>query len=533
MEWGNRVLCALIVHGVALANAGSASAENLLLTDALIVDGTGGPPFVGEVLIADGRIKAVGRSSSLARLGTRQESLRGLALAPGFIDLHNHTEYAVAEHDATLISQLAQGITTALLGLDGRSHQPLEDFFRRFNDVPPRLNVAFLAGHESVRNTVMGTDATRRATPAEIEQMQELVDQAMLSGAFGLSTGLEFQPGMSATTEELIALAKRVASAGGIYVTHLRDETAKMPEALEETLRIGCEAEVPVHVSHIKRAIPADWGKASATVLQLHTARAAGVDVTADVYPYTAWHSGIDVLVLNGKYTDPASVAAGLEAVGGARFLTISRAYDDSLRGHTMESAAKREGVTPVELYTRLMARGGADVIGQTMSSADVDTFVREPLISIASDGGTGIDLWGMTDDDYSHPRGTGTYPKVLREYVRERGILKLEEAIRKMTSLPASRLGLGDRGSIRPGMWADLVLLDPAQVRERSTFDDPRLLPEGIERVWVNGEVVYDGGSVTPARPGYLLRHSITSRVPSRAKPCSSARATVTGNVN
>lgn len=180
------------------------------------------------------------------------------------------------------------------------------------------------------------------------------------------------------------------------------------------------------------------------------------------------------------------NVATGLEAVGGAERLTITRAHDASLRGLTLTSAAKREGVTPVELYIQLMARGGADVIGETMSPTDVDTLVRDPLISIASDGGTGADLWGMEDDDFTHPRGSGTYPKVLREYVRERGLHPLEEAVRKMTRLPADRLGLRDRGSILPGMWADLVAFEPAHIRERSSFDEPRLLAEGIERVWI-----------------------------------------------
>ena len=291
-------------------------------------------------------------------------------------------------------------------------------------------------------------------------------------------------------------------------MTHLRDEAAKMPDALEEALLIGREAGIPVHISHIKRATPSDWGKAHATLARLHAARAAGIDVTADVYPYSAWHSGIDVLVPSGRFADPASITSGLEAAGGAERLTITRAYDASLRGLTLASAARRERITPVDLYIRLMARGGADVIGETMSLTDVDTFVRDPFISIGSDGGSGADLWGMTEDDFTHPRGSGTYPKVLREYVRERGLLRLEDAVRKMTRLPADRLGLRDRGSILPGMWADFVAFDPARVRERSSFEQPRLLPQGIERVWINGKLVFSERGVTPARPGKLLRH-------------------------
>jgi len=498
----------LLVLDTTNARADSPIGDRLLITDAVIVDGTGSPAFPGEVLVADRRIIAVGSPGVLPRSNARQLSIGGLTLAPGFVDLHNHTEFAVADPEASLATQLAQGITTVLLGLDGRSHQPLETMFAKIDSVRPKINVAFLVGHHSIRDVVLGKDSARRAFATEIEQMQELVAAGMQSGAFGISTGLEYQPGMSATTEELVALANTVATNGGIYVTHLRDETANFPNALEEALRIGRESGIPVHISHIKRAIPAAWGKAPETLSRLHAARASGVDVTADAYPYTAWYSGIEILVLSGDYDDPAAVANGLDAVGGAERLTISRARDPSLRGLTMAAAAERAGLTPVELYTQLMKDGGADVIGQTMGQADVDSFVRDPFVSIASDGGTGADLWGSAEDDYMHPRGSGTYPKVLRDYVRERRLLSLEEAVRKMTRLPADRLGLRDRGSIEPGMWADLVAFDPATVRELSTFDEPRLLPTGIEYVWVNGELAFTHNQVTSTRPGVLLRH-------------------------
>jgi len=354
-----------------------------------------------------------------------------------------------------------------------------------------------MVGHETVRSKILGDDFRRTAKPDEIAKMAELVDQGMREGAAGLSSGLEYDVGSYASTEEMIALAKAAARYGGFYMTHVRDEAEKTFPAFEEAVRISREGGLPLQISHIKLATVGVWGKTKEAIELFDRARASGLDVTADCYPYEAWHTNIEVLVPNKKYDDPPSVEEALRVVGGPSRITITACKaHPGYAGKTLEQISKEEGVTPVALYSKIVKDGGADIIGHSMKEEDVLVFYKQPWVMVGSDGGI----------DNDHPRGAGTYPRVLGRFVREKKLLTLGEAIRKMTSLPAARMKLADRGLIAPGMKADLVLFDPDTVIDRSTFEQPRTLAEGIVRVWVNGEAVWADGKPTGAKPGRVL---------------------------
>jgi N-acyl-D-amino-acid deacylase len=328
--------------------------------------------------------------------------------------------------------------------------------------------------------------------------MKQMVEQAMRDGAMGLSTGLEYEIGKPASTEEVIALARAASAFGGMYISHIRDEADKTFEALNEAIRIGREARLPVQISHIKLGSVAVWGRAEEAVALINRARARGQDVTADCYPYDAWSSTIRVLIPSGRHDDPVDVARGLADVGGPANITIV-----SCRAHpyyefkNMEEISRREGISAVDLYMKIVRDGGAGVVCHSMKDADMRTFYRQPWVMVSSDGGIGS----------RHPRGAGTYPRVLGRYVRELHWLNLPEAVRKMTSLPAKRFKLNDRGLIRAGFKADLVVFDQNTVVDRATFHDPQLTSEGIKHVFVNGVEVWTNGQVTGNHPGRALR--------------------------
>jgi N-acyl-D-amino-acid deacylase len=419
-------------------------------------------------------------------------------LAPGFIDTHNHSTEGLDEHpDAG--TQVGQGITTVLLGQDGSSPLPIRDYLARRRASPASLNVTLLVGHGTVRRRVMGDDFRREATTAEIARMQELVDEAMRDGALGLSSGLEYEVGSYASTGEIIALAKVAARHGGLYISHIRDEADRTLAAVREAITIAEKARLPVQITHIKLGTAGVWGKARDVTSMVDAARRRGVDVTADCYPYLAWHSNLKVLVPNRKWTDPESVKEALEDVGGGKNVQITRLPKFPLYvGKRMDDIARAEGISEVDLYIRIVHDDDAGVIGHTMVEEDLRTFYRQSWVMVASDGGVGV----------SHPRGAGTFPRVLGRFVREQKWLTLPEAIRRMTSLPASRLGLKDRGIVRVGMKADLVLFDPATVLDLSTFEQPQLRPRGIHAVFVNGTPVWGPDRPDGPRPGQVLRN-------------------------
>lgn len=468
----------------------------LLFVGATIVDGTGAPSFEGDVLVRDGRIEAVGEPGSIRTDAPRRDA-RGLVLAPGFIDIHNHSTQGIFR-DPLATSQIAQGITTLVVGADGGSPWPVGTYLDRIDGTRPALDVAALVGHGTVRRAAMGDDYRRHATDAEIAEMSALVERGMSEGAFGLSSGLEYDPGFYSSTGELVALARAAAAHDGFYMTHMRDEEESLMEAVDEAIRIGREAGLPVQISHIKAGNASVWGRAGEVLARIRAANESGLDVTADQYPYSAWQSGLAIIVRSRLFQNPDSVAAGIAAAGGgSRLQIVGIGRFPQYEGMRLSEIAADRGETEVETYMWIMANGGSRLIGHTMDDADVDTFMASPLVMTASDGGIGSD----------HPRGAGTFPRVLGEYVRERGLLTLERAIQRATSMPARRLGLTDRGILRRGARADLVLFDPEAIADRATFTDGSIEPVGVVGVWVRGVEVWADGRPTGARPGAALR--------------------------
>jgi N-acyl-D-amino-acid deacylase len=353
-----------------------------------------------------------------------------------------------------------------------------------------------------MREQVLGKDFKRVATQPEIEKMAQLTWQAMNEGAIGLSSGLEYEVGSYSNTAELVAMARAAAEHGGFYSTHIRDEADKAFEALLEEIEIADQAHIPIDHSHIKLGTVGVWGKAYEYIRVINEARDRGVDFLADCYPYEAWHSNIKVIVPDKQYENPKSVEKALADMGGADHLTITAFKPNPSYEHrSLAELAKSNKLSPVEMYIRIIREGDgakteAGVIGHSMIESDMKAFYQQPWAMVASDGGIGIE----------HPRGAGTFPRVLGRFVREKHWLSLPDAIRKMTSLPAHRLNWPDRGVLKEGDVADLVLLDPNTVLDRSTFEKPQELPIGIEKVFVNGQMVWDSRKPTGARPGVVI---------------------------
>ena len=496
--------CSLLLLAVGVVHSRSVvrskQAELTAITHVILLDGSGKKPLPDATVIFSGdTIAGVGPSSQTSiPTGARIVNGSGFVLAPGFIDTHNHSDRGF-ETDASATTQVSQGITTVAVGQDGGSALPIGPYLLKLDQSPVAVNVVTFVGHATVRAAAMNKDTNRQATPAEIESMKQMVEQAMRAGAFGLSSGLEYETGKPASTEELIELAKVAGRFSGIYISHIRDEADKTFEALNEAIRIGREGKLPAQISHIKLGSVAVWGRAREAVALINRARHEGQDVTADCYPYDAWNSTIRVLIPSGRHDNAVDVARGLADVGGAQNITIVSCPSHSdFEFKTLAEIANEQRLTAVELYMRIVRDGGASIVCHSMKEEDIRVFYQQPWVMVSSDGGIGS----------RHPRGAGTFPRVLGRFVREDHWLSLSEAIRKMTSLPAARLGLRDRGFIRAGFKADLVLFDPKQVIDRATFEQPQLLAAGINRVFVNGTEVWAAGKVSGAHPGRALRH-------------------------
>ena len=365
-----------------------------------------------------------------------------------------------------------------VVGVDGGSSFPISDWFAQRRAHPVAVNVLSFVGHATVRSRVMGANYRRKATTAEVAQMALLVEQGMRDGALGLSTGLEYEIGSYSNTEEVIPLARAAAKYGGIYVSHIRDESDLAFDSFREVIRIAEVAKVACHISHIKLGTVAVWGKAHEAVKLIEEARARGLDITADFYPYDTWSSTITVMVPNKRYTDPASVKKALDDVGGPQNVTVMNcaAHPDFEFKNLLQIAELRQ-MTPADVFIRIVKDGGASVVGHAMTEADMKEFFVQPWVMVASDGGIGM----------RHPRAAGTFPRVLSRYT---DTVSLPEAVRKMTSLPARRVGLKDRGVIQAGVKADLVLFDPARVTDQATFQEPGTLSLGVVKVFVNGQL-------------------------------------------
>ena len=466
-------------------SAQTQDAASILIINARVADGTGKPIRKTSVRVAGDRITDVGNLKP--KPSEQVIDAKNLVLAPGFIDIHNHSTEGLA-NDPLAESQISQGITSLVLGADGDSPWPIASYLDDRRKNPASLNIAVMAGHATIRERILQKDFRRVATDAEIAKMSELVTQAMNEGAIGLSSGLEYEVASYSDAKEVIAMSAAAAKfPTAFYMTHIRDEADKSFEALKEEIEIGEKAHIPIEHSHIKLGTVGVWHKALAYIKVIQAARKRGVDFLADCYPYDAWASNIKVLVPDKGWENPKSVERALADAGGASHVTITDfAPNRSYETHTIEELARQNSITPVEMYIRMIREGDAanteaGVIGQSMVEPDIRAFYQQPWVMVASDGGI----------NSGHPRGAGTFPRVLGRFVREKHWLTLPEAIRKMTSLPAQRLGWKDRGTIRAGAYADLVLFSPDTVIDNSTFAKPYELSTGIEKVFVveNGQ--------------------------------------------
>jgi N-acyl-D-amino-acid deacylase len=501
------LIVAAITGGCSTPPTPEPAPAGTVVTNALLVDGSGAAPTRGAVRIVGDRIAEVGGVAP--RPGDRVIDAGGLALAPGFIDTHSHHDRGLADRrDAT--GAVSQGITTIVVGQDGGSRIPLAETFARLEAAPPAVNVASYVGHGSVRSRVMGDDFRRVATDEEVERMRAIVRAEMAAGALGLSTGLEYDPGIYSARTEVVALAREAAAVGGRYISHMRSEDRYFWQALDELLAIGRETGMPVQVSHTKLAQRSLWGLGDSLIRVLDRARAEGIRVTADVYPYTYWQSTLTVLFPQRNFADRSEAEYVLREVAAPEGLLLGDyGPEPSYAGKTVAEIAALRGTDPattlMDLIRLALAAdsagrdGDESVVGTSMNEADIERIMRWPHTNICSDGS----LAG------AHPRGYGAYARVLGVYVRERGVLTLAEAVRKMTSLAAEHVGLEGRGRIAPGFAADLVLFDPATVRDVATPAAPHELSQGIRAVWVNGEPVWDEGRPTGRHPGRILRRT------------------------
>jgi N-acyl-D-amino-acid deacylase len=512
----------VLVLGFVATRVFAAEPFDLVIRHGRIADGTGNPAFFADLAVKEGRIAALGKISGDARV---EIDATGLTVAPGFIDVHTHAE----ELDELPLAEnfLRMGVTTLVLGNCGSSALNVGEFFRRLEATNISPNVATLIGHGTVRGKAMGGSFMRPPTGEELDLMKSMVEQAMKDGAVGLSTGLIYLPGTFAKTEEIIELARVAARYDGIYASHMRSESGEILNALEEVFRIARETDIRAEVSHIKLSGKANWGRTAKVIAAIERARSEGLDITQDQYVYTASSTGISQLVpeeyrAGGRFTnnlaDPdrkarmiSEMKANLKKGGRADYayaVIASCKHDPSLNGlNIVEAARKKRGANSlddqIELILDLQANGGASGIFHGIDEDDLQQFLRHPNTMFASDSGV-----RKFQDGVPHPRGYGNNARVLARYVREERLLRLEDAIRRMTSLPASTFRLKHRGVVREGAWADLVVFDPATIQDRATFNDPHHYATGLAWVLVHGVPVVKADQHTGARPGKILRH-------------------------
>lgn len=475
-----------------------------LISGGTIVDGTGRRRFQADIRITGNRITAIGRLKAMPE--DRVIDASGLIVAPGFIDTHSHADGGLSE-DLDAETQVRQGITTSVVGQDGGSHFPLADWFAGLDAKPAAINIASFVGHGTVRNAATGSDYKRHVSASELARMEALVDQEMRAGGLGLSTGLEYDPGFYSDTEELIALSKVAARHGGLYISHVRDEGDKAFESFEELIRIAREAHLPAQISHIKLDTKPVWGKAGDVLKRMAAARREGLDISADVYPYRYWQSTIIVLIPTRNWDDRNAWKQGLEEVGGPEHILLSSyTPDPSWAGKTIAEIASNTNTDPISVIQTIVkqthgsgAKGQESVVVTAMTEEDLDHFISSPAIMFCTDGS----LHG------SHPRGAGSFPRLMGLFVREKRLLSLEAAVHKATQLAARRMGFADRGVVQAGKKADITLFDPNRILDRADTSHPTAAPEGLPYVFVNGVLVLDNGRMTGEHPGQVLRHT------------------------
>jgi N-acyl-D-amino-acid deacylase len=513
----------LLLFLLAPLAASAQTSCDILIKNGKIIDGTGNNWYYGNIAVAGGRIVAIGRNVDCN--AKRVIDATGLVLAPGFIDVHTHLEDDEAR-DPTAQSFIYDGVTTCITGNCGSSNVNIGAYLRWIDSLKLSINVASLIGHNDVRKTVMGR-ANRDASAVEMQEMEALVDQAMKGGAVGLSTGLIYIPGTYTKTEEIVALAKIAARYHGVYASHMRDEGDSVTEAIEEALTVGREAKIPVEISHFKLSGQQNWGRSRITVPMIDAARQQGIEVTIDQYPYTASSTSISTLIPDEILADGQdSIKARLQRPETRKYVIQSMlarlrkrklkhfsyavvAYfgpDTAYNGKSIEQInlmkgrkhkAKEEALTIIDI----MMQGGASAVFHGMSEDDVKRIMKYPYDMFASDASIRVFNAGMP-----HPRGYGTNARVLAKYVRQEHVLSLEEAIRRMSSLPAQKFQLKDRGLLKEGMAADIVVFDPNQVQDLSTYERPHAYSKGFEYVIVNGAITVDHGKHNGTRNGKAL---------------------------
>jgi N-acyl-D-amino-acid deacylase len=481
------------------ACSGQKTPTSTIITNALIVDGRGAKPYKGAVRIEGEKIAAVGDVQPKA--GDEVIDAKGMVLSPGFIDTHSHHEEGLFKAPEAR-EAISQGITTIVVGQDGFQTYGTAELREKMSKTPVAVNIATYAGHNSIRAKVMGDDYKKPATPNQIAAMSKLLDAEMDAGALGLSTGLEYDPGLYATTGEVIALAKVAAKKGGRYISHIRSEDVGFDAALEEFLAVGKATGMPIQLSHAKLAMKKRWGTAPAMLKRLDQARAEGINVTADVYPYEYWQSTLTILFPKRDFTDVAAARFALDQLAPADGLVLSSfAADPSLIGKSIAQIARERNQPPERVLMDLVqlatnTKKAESVIGTSMRWDDISTWLQWRHSNVASDG-------ALKD---IHPRGAGTFTKILREVVREKRLMTLEQAIHKMTQQSAQHMGFKNRGLIAVGHHADIIVFDPQKVRDKATINDPHLISEGIEAVWVNGALSYQSNKKLSAYNGRFL---------------------------
>lgn len=517
-------LTATIVALGATSALGAQQQVDVLIRGGSVVDGTGAPARAADIGITGDRITFVGNATAQRVAGKRTIDAKGMVVSPGFIDPHTHTAGDLSSAQSkdgvpnrANLPYLMQGVTTVITNNDGGSPIDIAKQLDGWTKAGIGTNAAVYIGQGSVRGTVVGPTASA-ATPAQMDSMRAIVRRAMDAGAIGMSTGLFYAPGSYAPTEEVIELAKVAADKGGVYDSHIRDESSYsigLVAAVNEVIRIGREAKIPVHISHIKALGVDVWGQSDTIIALMKQARAAGINATASQYPYTASGTSVGASLLprwaeSGgndsvriRLTDPATRAKivpemeeNLRRRGGANTLLMTSTRDASILGKRLDEIAIARKTTPIDAAIQIILNGGSSVASFNMSDKDIEKFMVQDFIFTDSDGSDG------------HPRKYGTFPKLLREYVYTKHVLTLPQAVKRSSSQSAQFLGLKDRGTLAPGKFADIIVFDPATVADRATYEQPTVLAVGMKYVLVNGVVAIDGGKYSGATAGRVIKH-------------------------
>jgi len=491
----------LIIYAIILLHSLSCSLKydyDIIIRDGFVIDGTGTPGYSSDIGILDGKIKAIGKINGNAK---SEVNIKGKIISPGFIDTHSHHDEGMFVN-TDMSGALTQGITTVFIGQDGSSDYPLLNLTNKLENNPVAINIGSYSGHNTLRGIVMGLDFKRESTTSEIQKMDSLLKNDLDNGAWGLSSGLEYDPGIFSNTTEVISLAKTASKYNARYISHIRSEDRYFWDAIEEIITIGKEADIPIQISHIKLAMVSHLGKTNRLIKRLDQARNSGVKVSADIYPYVYWQSTMQVLFPERDFINKFSADFALSEITTPEGVIISTyTPNHQFEGMRLNEVAAIRGQDPSQtlmdmIQSTINSGESESIIAKSMREEDIIALLKWEHTNLCTDGGsTG-----------GHPRGYGSYPKVLSNYVRQNNYLTLEQAVYKMTGISKTNLGLKGRGVISLGMAADLVIFNPNKIQDMATFKEPKIVSEGITHVLVNGEFVIKNRMITRNRPGIFL---------------------------